>query len=76
MSGLGSHIGFVNVWISASSGFVLCVSGHSHRKSVGSPVLFFVSCLGAHARLRFLRLLDLFCASEAIAVVVLLLCLV
>ena len=43
--------GFVSVWwISASSGLVLCVGGHSRHTSFLSPVLFFVmfKCLQVH----------------------------
>ncbi len=37
--------GFVNVWISASSGFVLCMGGHSHHKSILSLSSVFWSCV-------------------------------
>ncbi len=29
VSSFGAHIGLINVWTFASSGFVLCVSGHN-----------------------------------------------
>ena len=54
--------GVLNVWISASSGLVSCVGGHSHHKSVIFLRFFFLLC--AH---RFLKCSDLFCVSVAMA---------
>ena len=66
---LGVQTGFVNLRISASSGFVCCVGGTSHRKAFRPfPGPLSLSSLGANRfRKMFgaLLLLDLFCASVA-----------
>ena len=62
--------GFLNVSIPASSGFILCVTGHSHRKYVLSRafVFFVFRCSQVAYMFGFLRL-DVFFASVAIAIV-------
>ena len=57
--------------ISASSGFVLCVGGRSHRKLFLSEILFFCVVFRFSQVLQmlgFLTLLHLLCASVAIAI--------
>ena len=56
--GFWVFIGFVDVWNSMASGFVLCVSGHNRRKSVAFSGSEFVSCSCFHRFCTCLHLCD------------------